>query len=599
MREEKGMDMLTTAVVMSAGREQAGVLPVSSDRAQAKGMSFAKSFDEEVALAVDADTKTSSEEGVAEVQDRTPLQVPGELVATLVAIKAGTGSAQAGAVSEGDKNVAVTKSANGSLVFIMPDAKANTKTSSVTTVDGANSVSGGLLVQTPEEDVGAVQKSTGETIDEAMKAHPAVQRDAAVAAADVVSTKVVRCKGQDRSVVLRDAEGSSKNKKTGAAESVVLVTSAKQTPKSQERKGEHTTALETAGATGNVTVTVANATLDSGVLVGASVPVAVVVPVSAQSNGAKMSKDSSGNEMGKVIGKAISTMNPERSAAAAVVGKDGEVTTGEGKAESGAAPVVASADEAGSAKAGSESAKSVALALATGDGDAGKGQKANTAVGPSHGAVAGLSLAGLISGVVPLHRVGGAVSTNVQAQDGSAQTTTGLHAGHGEFDGGGGATPLGMDGAHQTLATTPTSLEVGVANGTHGWLKIRAELVTGGGVNASLSTASPAGQEMLHRELPSLAAYLQQAQVAVNSVVVHPTMAGNDLHSLAGGMGGDMSGQTQQRNDQGGEARQGWDGPVSSYVDEVAYDGASGVGADGVLSPVTYAGGGSWLNVRA
>src|SRR6185312_16449564 len=110
MYEEKGMDMLTTAVVMSAGREQAGVLAVSSDRAQAKGTSFAKSFDEEVALAVDADTKTSSEEGVAEVQDRTPLQVPGELVATLVAIKAGTGSAQAGAVSEGDKNVAGTKS---------------------------------------------------------------------------------------------------------------------------------------------------------------------------------------------------------------------------------------------------------------------------------------------------------------------------------------------------------------------------------------------------------------------------------------------------------------------------------------------------------
>ena len=600
MREEKGMDMLTAAVVMPAGREQAGVLPVSSDRAQAKGTSFAKSFDEEVALAVDADTKTSSEEGVAEVQDRTPLQVPGELVATLVAIKAGTGSAQAGAVSEGDKNVAVTKSANGPLVFIMPDAKANTKTSSVTTVDGANSVSGGLLVQTPEEDVGAVQKSTGETIDGAMKAHPAVQRDAAVAAADVVSTKVVRCKGQDRSVVVRDAEGSSRSKKTGAAESVVPVTSAKQTPKSQERKGEHTTALETAGATGNVTVTVANATLDSGVLVGASVPVAVVVPVSAQSNGAiQMSKDSSGNEMGKVIGKAISTTNSERSAAAAVVGKDGEVTTGEGKAESGAAPVVASADEAGSAKAGSESAKSVALALAIGDGDAGKGQKANAAVGPSHDAAGGLSLAGLISGVVPLHGVGGTVSTNVQPQAGNAQTATGLHAGHGELDGGGGATPLGMDGAHQTLATTPTSLEVGVANGTHGWLKIRAELATGGGVNASLSTASPAGQEMLHRELPSLAAYLQQAQVAVNSVVVHPAMAGNDLHSLAGGMGGDMSGQTQQRNDQGGEARRGWDGPVSSYVDEVAYDGASGVGADGVLSPVTYAGGGSWLNVRA
>jgi len=604
MYEEKGMDMLTTAVVMSAGREQAGVLAVSSDRAQAKGTSFAKSFDEEVALAVDADTKTSSEEGVAEVQDRTPLQVPGELVATLVAIKAGTGSAQAGAVSEGDKNVAGTKSVNGPLVSTVPAAKTSNQTSVgiVTTVGGANPVSGGLLVQTPERDVGAVQKSLAGTIDEAAGTQPAVQKDAPTEdAVNAISTEAVRDKGQERSVGLRAAEGASGNKKTGAAEGAVPVASAKQTSKSQEQKGEHTTALETAGATGNVAVTVANTTMDSGALVGTSVPVAVVVPVSAQSNGAAKTPkaSSSDHETGKMIGKAISTTSSERSAAAAVVGKSGGVTPGEGKAAPGAAPVVSSADEAGSAKAGSESAKSVALALANGDGDAGKGRKANTAVGPSHDAAGGLSLAGLISGVVPLHRVGGAVSTNVQAQDGSAQTATGLHAGHGELDGSGGVTPPVMDGAHRTLAATPTTLEVGIANGTQGWLKIRAELATGGGVNASLSTASPAGQEMLHRELPSLAAYLQQAQVAVNSLVVHPAMAGTDSHSLAGGMGGDGSGQTQQRNDQGGEARQRLSNPVPSYVEEAVYEGANGVGADGLLSPATYAGGGSWLNVRA
>jgi hypothetical protein len=595
MCEEKGMDMLTTAVVMSAGREQTGILPVSSDRAQDKGQSFAKSFDEEVALAVDADTKTSSDEGVAEVQHlttRTPLQVSGEPVATAVAIKTGTGSDRAGAESEGNKSVAVTMSVNGPLVPIVSDAETNTNTSRgvVTASDDAIPVLGCSLVQTPEEDVGAVQESAAGTIDEAAGAHPAVQQDTAVAAADVVSTKVVRGKGQERSVVPRVVEEPSGNEKTGATESAVPVASAKKTSKGEEQKAT--------SAARNATTAVANATLDSGALGGASVPVAVVVPVPAQSNGAaKASKaNSSDKETGKTISKAIVMISPERGAAAIVVGG---AVPGEGKTGPGTAPVASPADEASSAKGGSESAKSVALALAVGDGDAGKTQKADAAAGPSHNAATGLSLAGLISGVVPLHGVGGAVSTNVRAQDGSAQTATGLHAGHGELDGGGGVTPPAMDGAHRTLAATPTALEVGVTNGTHGWLKIRAELATGGGVNASLSAASSGGQEMLHRELPSLAAYLQQAQVAVNSVVVHPAMAGNDSHGLAGGMGGDVSGQTQQRNDQGGETRHGLNDPVPSHVETGAYEVVNGVGAGGLLSPVTYAGGGSWLNVRA
>ena len=144
------MDMLTTAVVMSAGREQAGVLPVSSDRAQAKGSSFAKSFDEEVALAVD--TKASSDEGVAEARALTngaPLQVPGEL-----AVKK-AGAFQAGAVSESDKSVAVMKSVNGPLVSIVPDAKTSAQTSGgiVTTVDAANSVLDSQLVPAPVREI--------------------------------------------------------------------------------------------------------------------------------------------------------------------------------------------------------------------------------------------------------------------------------------------------------------------------------------------------------------------------------------------------------------------------------------------------------------
>jgi len=52
-------------------------------------------------------------------------------------------------------------------------------------------------------------------------------------------------------------------------------------------------------------------------------------------------------------------------------------------------------------------------------------------------------------------------------------------------------------------------------------------MTDGGVVNASVSAVSSAGQEMLHRELPALTAYLQEEKVAVNAVAVHgPSAAG-------------------------------------------------------------------------
>jgi hypothetical protein len=148
---------------------------------------------------------------------------------------------------------------------------------------------------------------------------------------------------------------------------------------------------------------------------------------------------------------------------------------------------------------------------------------------------------------------------------------------------------------------TPTSLEVGVANGTHGWLKIRAEMAGGGVVNASLSTASSSGQEMLHRELPSLTAYLQSEHVAVNAVVVQPAAAaGAEARALAGNMNGDGREQAQQSGGQGGENRQETASTVLQRMEKTsAYNSLSGIGGDELLPSASYAGGGSWLNVRA
>jgi hypothetical protein len=155
-----------------------------------------------------------------------------------------------------------------------------------------------------------------------------------------------------------------------------------------------------------------------------------------------------------------------------------------------------------------------------------------------------------------------------------------------------------IDVAHQTLMATPTSLEVGVANGTHGWLKIRAEM-TVGGVNASLSPATSSGQEMLHRELPSLAAYLQSERVAVNTVVLQPAIVpGANSQQFASGMNDGGRGQAPQSDGQGGQQnRQDASSAATNHLerDEIYRD----VGKDRLLPSVSYARGGRWLNVRA
>lgn len=71
----------------------------------------------------------------------------------------------------------------------------------------------------------------------------------------------------------------------------------------------------------------------------------------------------------------------------------------------------------------------------------------------------------------------------------------------------------------ETLVATPTVLEVGVGNTTHGWLRVRAETGQGGGVTAML-VASPQLAEKLHRELPSLSAFLSREQVGITSLEV-------------------------------------------------------------------------------
>ncbi len=173
----------------------------------------------------------------------------------------------------------------------------------------------------------------------------------------------------------------------------------------------------------------------------------------------------------------------------------------------------------------------------------------------------------------------------------------GLQAGVAEMNGHSEA-GLSSDSSPRMLMASPTALEVGIQNGTHGWLKVRAEISDGGAVSASVSAASSAGQEMLHRELPALTAYLQQEKVAVSAIVVHASAPmGTDYRNSASEMGG---GPAQQRGNEGGQRQQNAEQPVRSRPGEMTgYAGPNPGSEEGVLSSILYPTGGGWLSVRA
>jgi hypothetical protein len=159
------------------------------------------------------------------------------------------------------------------------------------------------------------------------------------------------------------------------------------------------------------------------------------------------------------------------------------------------------------------------------------------------------------------------------------------------------ATPF--DGAPRMLTASPTELEVGIPNGIHGWLRVRAEMTDGGSVNASVSAASASGQEMLHRELHSLTAYLVEEKVAVNAVVVHvPTPPAIAQQSFAGTE--DPAGQARQGANEGKQQQQYAGDSASTKPGEgTAYGSLRDPEDDGGLQTAMFASGGNWLSVRA
>jgi hypothetical protein len=255
-------------------------------------------------------------------------------------------------------------------------------------------------------------------------------------------------------------------------------------------------------------------------------------------------------------------------------------------------PVTAGGDPVASAVAGASVEKMAAVTVPGGSANEKKPQTAPESGGGSLHAM----------GVVPTSVVVGNATGEVAASK-PLPGDAGAHAAvlptmSREQDGSGVVAPS-MDGAPRMLTATPTSLEVGIQNGTHGWLKVRAEMTDGGVVNASVSAASSAGQEMLHRELPGLTAYLQEEKVAVNTVVVHSASgAGADARNSSGTDG--AGGQTPQRSNSGESQQESLRKTTSNGSEEtMTYRTLHGVDDDGSLPLATFVNGGSWLSVRA
>jgi len=118
----------------------------------------------------------------------------------------------------------------------------------------------------------------------------------------------------------------------------------------------------------------------------------------------------------------------------------------------------------------------------------------------------------------------------------------------------------GLPGETRTLAASPNSLEVGVANGTHGWLRVRAELDQSGMVTAAVVASSATSAETLSRHLPEMSAYLAQESTRIGMLVVHasaPTGASSTTANSSTGFAavGQFGGGQQGGKSAGEEAR--------------------------------------------
>ena len=569
---------MSTAMLMAAGAEQpsghASSADLLSDQLESKGVSFAKSFRDRV-QSTDvlegkgiSDSATTALPGLknalpAARSDEAADSTGGGLKIEGIAVQKMFGQVEPKSrVAGRDKQ----QRQGGSVVGGNNEQQSREKTTTPGNFAAQNANAPTTAV-TDAEDISRSPVSTAQV--------PMAAEDIVPAAKSADGDGLVVASRVDRAVQ-KDAEPMEKTKAACID---------KNTVKTQEGS----TASKAAGTskgTGKIAETAAVAGTSESKVVAGNAPADAValapVAVVAQSESGNAAKGS-----GKEIARVTKTSGGASSAIA-----DGSVRKA-ALPETKTDPTNAEASAVAT-----DGEKTVTSAVsAAGDGENKTGGAAGSFAGAIvHATAAGLNgAAGLTPGVMATGDT--SASTGAKGVVGEAAAhTTGLPNGLREQEG--AAFGSSTDGAPQMLTASPTALEVGIQNGTHGWLKVRAEM-TDGVVNASVSAASPAGQEMLHRELPSLTTYLQEEKVAVSTVVVHaPAAAGFDTRSFSGtdGAGG---GASQGSNGGGEQQRYGGKAVPGGSQEMATYSGLRELNGDESVASATYAVGGGWLSVRA
>jgi len=152
----------------------------------------------------------------------------------------------------------------------------------------------------------------------------------------------------------------------------------------------------------------------------------------------------------------------------------------------------------------------------------------------------------------------------------------------------------------KTLVATPNVLEVGIASGAHGWLKVRAEFAETGEVAASVVAGSASAAQSLHKELPGISAYLAGERVGVSSLVVNSAERGAGAQSSTLGSGTGGAATTDDGRSHGGRDIPAATAKGSSRAADLLADASALLGASGMNAPLMLHanGSGSWLSVR-
>jgi hypothetical protein len=607
--------MMSTELLMAAVTEPAGARPVSGDLLagldKSQGASFAESFNERVGAS--ALLQKDSSTGTATIT------LPG-----FKGVLPGKGSDDVAEMSDGVKGKAgaiLKVSANGELTSGAADKAEKIVPTQTATLTAApeKTAAGGSKLSTMKNVMPSGEE--GKVADDVSPDAVPLQ----ATATGLTDKRVVPEAGvaDEDQPLASSGDGVVVQKETGTAGEMEDV-SAKKTAKTQESTVMAGATAEVAPKIGSVTMSKIAPKPAAKVAAAKTAP-KIVNADSTATSGSATSPSMEAAIPGVIPGAhaVVTVVTVPQSGGGAVDRGPSQAVSGMAKTSPGVAPSVeapvrkdvAQGTKATVMDAGSEapftddqlvSPKAVVSGVGpekttavAAPGNVDNDSKTPSASGPMMGQIH-MTTGGsspIAAGVIlPGDTKGDLTAEKVPVREASAQTA-GLPVGASAQDGP-NVVATSMDGMPRMLTATPTALEVGIQNGTHGWLKVRAEMADGGVVNASVSASSSAGQEMLHRELPAMTAYLQGEKVAVSAIVVHaPLAAGAESRSSTGT--DSAGGQMPQRNSEGGEQQNVRKGIAEDTDKAMSYQSSQGMDEDGSLSLATYASGGSWLSVRA